>query len=71
MTDTIRRVTASPGGADVIAVTTGALRGPFSNEAVVRVSAFSMNRGELNRARNAETADMQIGWDFAGHGFTR
>lgn len=66
MTDTIRRVTASPGGAEVIAVTTGALRGPFSNETVVRVSAFSMNRGELNRARNAETADMQIGWDFAG-----
>lgn len=66
MTTTIRRVTASPGGEHVVAVTSGALRAPFSNEAVVRVSAFSMNRGELNRARNAEAADIQIGWDFAG-----
>jgi len=66
MADTIRRVTANPGGETVIAVTSGALRQPFSNEAVVRVRAFSMNRGELGRARNAETADMQIGWDFAG-----
>lgn len=66
MSETIRRITATPGGPAVIAVTSGALRRPFSNEAVVRVSAFSMNRGELNRARNAEADDMQIGWDFAG-----
>ena len=65
-TTQIRRVTATPGGAHVIAVTTGALRQPFSNEAVVRVTAFSMNRGELGRARNAEAPDIQIGWDFAG-----
>jgi NADPH:quinone reductase len=62
----IRRVTATPGGGHVIAVTSGAHRPAFSNEAVVRVTAFSMNRGELGRARNAETPDIQIGWDFAG-----
>lgn len=63
---TIRRVTATPGGEYVIAITSGTLRQPFSNEAVVRVTAFSMNRGELGRARNAEAPGIQIGWDFAG-----
>jgi NADPH:quinone reductase len=62
----IRRVTATPGADHVVAVTAGALRQPFSNEAVIRVAAFSMNRGELGRARNAEAPEIQIGWDFAG-----
>ena len=38
---------------------------PDSNEVVVRVTAFSVNRGEVNRARAAERG-MQIGWDVAG-----
>lgn len=38
---------------------------PNSHEAVVRVTAFSVNRGEVNRARTA-TAPIQIGWDVAG-----
>ena len=62
----IRRVTATPGGEHVVAVTSGPHRPPFSNEAVIRVTAFSMNRGELGRARNAEAPGIQIGWDFAG-----
>lgn len=36
-----------------------------SNEAVVRVTAFSLNRGELRRAQQAEPGT-QIGWDIAG-----
>lgn len=62
----IRRITATPGGEHVIAITSGTPRQPFSNEAVIRVTAFSMNRGELGRARNAEGPGIQIGWDFAG-----
>lgn len=38
---------------------------PDSNEAVIRVTAFSVNRGEVNRARTAARG-MQIGWDIAG-----
>ncbi len=36
-----------------------------SNEAVVRTTAFSLNRGEIKRAENAQ-ARMQIGWDTVG-----
>ncbi len=36
-----------------------------STEALVRVSAFSLNRGEIRRAA-AAPAGMQIGWDIAG-----
>lgn len=38
---------------------------PDSNEAVIAVTAFSLNRGEVNRARNGEQGQ-QIGWDVAG-----
>ena len=64
--DIIRCVTATPAGSHVVGLTEAPLRPPFSNEAVVRTSAFSMNRGELGRARNAQDSGMQIGWDFAG-----
>lgn len=36
-----------------------------SNEAVLRVTAFSLNRGELRRAQQADPG-MQIGWDTVG-----
>ena len=36
-----------------------------SNEAVIAVTAFSLNRGELRRAEAAE-AGTQIGWDLVG-----
>jgi len=38
---------------------------PDSHEALVRVTAFSVNRGEVNRARNG-VAGTQVGWDVAG-----
>ena len=67
MTETIeiRRVAAAAGGGYPVGVSGGALRAPFSGEAVVRVRAISMNRGELNRAR-AAAPGTPIGWDFAG-----
>lgn len=38
---------------------------PGSSEAVVRVAAISLNRGEVNRAQTAE-AGFNPGWDLAG-----
>src|SRR5688500_1859230 len=38
---------------------------PRSNEALVRVHAISLNRGECNRAQNSP-AGMLLGWDIAG-----
>ena len=62
----IRCVTATPGADAPVALNHGRLRQPFSNEVVVRVRCISLNRGEVNRARNAGGPDMRIGWDFAG-----
>lgn len=39
---------------------------PAPGEALVRVTAFSMNRGELVMASGPERAGRPIGWDFAG-----
>ena len=62
----IRAVVAAPRNAHVVSIRDIKLRRPFSNEAFVRVKAFSVNRGELNRAKNATDNKMQIGWDIAG-----
>ena len=62
----IRAVVASPRNTHVVSIRDIKLRRPFSNEALVRVKAFSMNRGELNRAKNTTESKMQIGWDIAG-----
>ena len=57
---------ASPRNTHVVGIRDIKLRRPFSKEALVRVKAFSMNRGELNRAKNTTDDKMQIGWDIAG-----
>ena len=62
----IRAVVASPGNTHLVSIRDIKLRRPFSNEALVRVKAFSINRGELNRAKNTTENKMQIGWDIAG-----
>ena len=62
----IRAVVASPRNTHVVSIRDIKLRRPFSNEALERVKAFSMNRGELNRAKNTADNKMQIGWDIAG-----
>ena len=62
----IRAVVASPRNTHVVSIRNIELRRPFSNEALVRVKAFSMNRGELNRAKNTTYNKIQIGWDVVG-----
>ena len=62
----IRRVVASKSADEIVTIVAGASRIPFSNEALVRVTAISLNRGELSRAQRAADGTLQIGWDFVG-----
>jgi NADPH2:quinone reductase len=62
----IRRVVASKSADEIVTIVAGASRIPFSNEALVRVTAISLNRGELGRAQRAADGTLQIGWDFVG-----
>ena len=39
---------------------------PAPSEALVRVAAFSLNRGEVRRAMNSDGAGARPGWDLAG-----
>ena len=62
----VRRVVASQKPDQIVALTSGPMRAVFSNEAVVKVSAISLNRGELRRAERASDGTSQICWDFSG-----
>lgn len=61
-----RRVVASEKSDEILKIENGPIRRPFSNEAVVKISTVSLNRGELRRAQKASDGSLQIGWDFVG-----
>ena len=61
----IRAVRAVPGNPGRMEIAEVEERPPFSNEALVRVTAFSLNRGEVRRAERADRP-IRIGWDIAG-----
>ena len=62
----VRRVVASENEDEIVIFTSGPLRLPNSNEAIVNISTISLNRGELRRAQSASDGKLQIGWDFVG-----
>ena len=62
---TIRAVVVDPAAEGRLAIATVAAPIPAPGEALVRVAATSLNRGEVNRAQSAE-AGTRIGWDVAG-----
>jgi len=62
----IRRVVASAKSEEIVSIAAGPMRAAFTNEAIVKVSTISVNRGELRRAERVADGETQIGWDFAG-----
>jgi NADPH2:quinone reductase len=61
----IRAVTVDPTVPGRLALNDVDLSTPAPNEALIRVAAISLNRGEVRRATTAE-AGWQPGWDLAG-----
>jgi NADPH:quinone reductase-like Zn-dependent oxidoreductase len=61
----MKSVVASPGAEGNLTIGEVPEPNPNSNEAVIKVSCFSLNRGELRRAGQA-AAGTQIGWDTVG-----
>lgn len=63
--ETIAAVVTNP-AAGRLEVGRAKLRRPAPSEAVVRVHAFSLNRGEVKLALQQTEAGIPVGWDIAG-----
>ncbi len=63
---TMRRLEMSPGEAGNLVFNQAPRPEPGPGDALIRVSAFSMNRGELGMASDPASKGRTIGWDFAG-----
>lgn len=61
----IRAVLADPSAPGNVRIGTTSAPSPHKSEALIRVAATSLNRGELRRAASG-AAGRPIGWDFAG-----
>jgi NADPH:quinone reductase-like Zn-dependent oxidoreductase len=61
----IRAVVIDPAAPGRLAIREVAAPTPAPSEALVRVTAISLNRGEVRGAARADAGD-RIGWDFAG-----
>ena len=66
MPQSIRAVVVDPSSDDRLALRDVELPPAAKNDATVRVTAISLNRGEVNRALSASEAGARPGWDFAG-----
>ena len=62
---TIRAALVNPNVNGKLALSTVESPTPRADEALVRVRAISLNRGECNRAQNSPEG-MLLGWDFSG-----
>lgn len=65
MTDTMRAVVVDPAAQGRLSVQPVGVPRLEAHEALVRVAAISLNRGEVRRAMSAE-AGSRLGWDLAG-----
>ena len=65
MPQTVQAVVVDPASPERLALRPVALPPAAADELTVRVRAISLNRGEVNRTRQAE-AGWRPGWDFAG-----
>jgi NADPH:quinone reductase-like Zn-dependent oxidoreductase len=62
----IRAVVVDPSAPERLALRTVPLAEAYRDELTVRVTAISLNRGEVNRAVRQAEAGWRPGWDFAG-----
>jgi NADPH:quinone reductase len=65
MANSIRAVVVDPTVADRLVIQSVEAPSPSPNEAIARVAAISLNRGEVRRSQSAE-AGWRPGWDFSG-----
>ncbi len=63
--ETIRAIVADPATPERLALREVEARAPLPNEALVRVRAISLNRGEVRNAMNTTTV-IRPGWDLTG-----
>ena len=61
----MRAVVTNPGATGSLVIAETPEPNPDSDEALVRVKAFSLNRGEVRRAAT-QAAGTMIGWDVVG-----
>src|SRR5215831_162715 len=61
----MRAVVTKPGATGSLVIAEASEPIPDSDEALVRVKAFSLNRGEVRRAAT-QAAGTMIGWDVVG-----
>lgn len=64
--DTIKAVVVDPAAPGRLAIADVAAPQPGPHEALVRVEAISLNRGEVKSALDDGAAGARPGWDFAG-----
>ena len=61
-----RAVVVDPSHSDRLTLQQVALPAALPSDVTVRVTAISLNRGEVNRALSQSVAGAQPGWDFVG-----
>ncbi len=66
MPQSIRAVVVDPSHSDKLTLQPVELPPAESSDVTVRVTAISLNRGEVNRALSQATAGARPGWDFVG-----
>lgn len=65
MPNLVKAVVVDPSVSGRLAIREVELAAPLPNEAIVKVSSISLNRGEVRRVQSAE-AGWRPGWDLAG-----
>ncbi|MEZ5766040.1 MAG: hypothetical protein R3D69_18600 [Xanthobacteraceae bacterium] len=66
MSEQVKAVVVDTNAPGRLAIRSVPLAAPEKDEAIVRVSAISLNRGEVKRALTQSETGARPGWDFAG-----
>ena len=66
MPQSVRAVVVDPASSGRLTLQSVALSEAAPDDVTVRVTAISLNRGEVNRALSQSEAGARPGWDFAG-----